>query len=637
MESLRNLYFIKLLPLILLPCLISLTANAGEDIIAEWDVLIDGFLGAETVTQGDKVNICYSSHRYAFAGGSYPYIYTVFIVTPKLYIKNSIGKNAVNLPEDVEKVKKVLRNLNYFHGPINGIVDDRFISTIEQFQRNIAKISKPDGKINVNKKTIKVLRVENSSKLFVNLQRRVGDSTARQQMTDCTAFFAPQRVSLYDILYCELSYIPNYKIGTAIGNDRHKVILLNSEEERMLKRDHLREYANRIFPIGQIRVVPKDKRPKIPFTVYLEINKQALVLDTKIKPGASDDPMNFSWFIKPEFLGEVEYRYRMVPDQKDYSSWSKINSTNYYFISAGANRFEVQTRFRKRSSTWQDAPSTIYDFHLDRAFVSKPILKVIVDSIEEPDFADLQWDKIYGDSKALIIGVEKFQDSKFSPLPYISKDVNAMKSSLSKLGFSIEVLSGNVSRDKIIASVKNFIEFSKPKDRLIVYFSTHGFSKKPVNSIGFMAPSDCDSSSPEETCLQLDYIESILQNAINKPVKHMLIVIDACSSGLGIIAKDISYPEIKIALKNGSHMLTAGMADQTARMEGNLQMSIFTYYLTKGLSGEADLIQDGVVSLSELLLYVRYQVAKFTDGEQTPMMGRLSGAGEMIFKLNLDR
>jgi hypothetical protein len=60
-------------------------------------------------------------------------------------------------------------------------------------------------------------------------------------------------------------------------------------------------------------------------------------------------------------------------------------------------------------------------------------------------------------------------------------------------------------------------------------------------------------------------------------------------------------------------------------------MSTFTYYLAKGLSGEADLIDDGVISLTELMLYVRYQVAKKTDGQQTPMMGRLHGSGEMIF------
>jgi hypothetical protein len=37
------------------------------------------------------------------------------------------------------------------------------------------------------------------------------------------------------------------------------------------------------------------------------------------------------------------------------------------------------------------------------------------------------------------------------------------------------------------------------------------------------------------------------------------------------------------------------------------------------------------VTLTELLLYTRYNVAKKTKGAQTPMIGRLKGPGEMVF------
>ena len=81
-------------------------------------------------------------------------------------------------------------------------------------------------------------------------------------------------------------------------------------------------------------------------------------------------------------------------------------------------------------------------------------------------------------------------------------------------------------------------------------------------------------------------------------------------------------------------MLTAGMADQLAQVDNELKMSTFTYFLTKGLEGAADYTNDGIVSLNELYVFSQYEVANRTRGEQIPMLGRISGEGEMIFFIN---
>ena len=62
-------------------------------------------------------------------------------------------------------------------------------------------------------------------------------------------------------------------------------------------------------------------------------------------------------------------------------------------------------------------------------------------------------------------------------------------------------------------------------------------------------------------------------------------------------------------------------------------MSTFTYFLAEGLDGQADLTGDGVISISELLVYVRAKVATETKGAQTPSFGRLTGVGEMVFRV----
>ena len=84
-------------------------------------------------------------------------------------------------------------------------------------------------------------------------------------------------------------------------------------------------------------------------------------------------------------------------------------------------------------------------------------------------------------------------------------------------------------------------------------------------------------------------------------------------------------------------MISAGTSDQTTDIDKDLGMSVFTHFLAKGLSGEADYTEDDVVTVTELFIYVRYEVANHMYRKhglaQTPDWGRISGSGEMIFDL----
>ncbi len=79
-------------------------------------------------------------------------------------------------------------------------------------------------------------------------------------------------------------------------------------------------------------------------------------------------------------------------------------------------------------------------------------------------------------------------------------------------------------------------------------------------------------------------------------------------------------------------MITAGTEDQSAEMDLAEKGSTFTKYLAEGLS-QADFTKDSVITLTELLLYVRFQVGKKTNGAQTPRLGCIQGPGEMVFFL----
>ncbi|TVZ41909.1 putative peptidoglycan binding protein [Alteromonadaceae bacterium 2753L.S.0a.02] len=604
-------------------------AFAGSKLIG--DTAINGLNSRKThiVEQGKRVELCYRSNRYAFSSLHKDNIYTVFFLTPQLDIEGSVGKNGANHASDVRKIKKVLKELKYYHGPLDSTFNNDLQKAIERVQRELLMEVQPDALISTAAQTIRALRIAQADSLFVRLdEKKRKRSSASFKISDCVYFFAPNRVDNFDIYYNELSYIIDYALGKEAGN---KVTVLNANEERLLK-NHLYQYSSENHRIARIWVKPSEQVDKPPFSAYLQVNGKDLVLETGIAPGFSQEPLVLSWHIRPEYKNSVQYQYRMLPEHEEWTPWATTTAAQYYFLNKGPHLFELRTRYRDARDVWHPVPNATYDFDLDRAFVSKPIIKTVAGPSFKTDLSAIDIDNIYRSSHALLIGVDKFQDKHFSPLSYVAKDIRMMAATLSNLGFRVETLTEGQSKHTIVETIKSFTGKIKSGDRVVVYISSHGFSNPILSSQGFIAANDCAMDDRYAGCIELGELQDLMKKIQQKSVQHLLVILDSCSSGLGVIDKDLQYQEISIATKSGSHMLTAGMADQKAQMDHQLAMSTFTYYLTKGLQGEADIIEDGVISLSELLLYVRFQVAKKTDGLQTPMIGRLSGEGEMIFK-----
>ena len=67
------------------------------------------------------------------------------------------------------------------------------------------------------------------------------------------------------------------------------------------------------------------------------------------------------------------------------------------------------------------------------------------------------------------------------------------------------------------------------------------------------------------------------------------------------------------------------VAEKTADDKGR-----FSYFVFKGLEGEADANSDGKISAGELHKYVRESVGRFSGGAQTPTM--LGDAGRWVLR-----
>jgi hypothetical protein len=383
-----------------------------------------------------------------------------------------------------------------------------------------------------------------------------------------------------------------------------------------------------IAELGHIRFLSEKAVKRA--ALYLKANNQIPVSGNLRIVQDSQKPIEFSWFTKGDFdKKSLIFRYRLLPD-KEWSTWTKRTKKLFYYISKGSRTFEVEGKYFDSDIGWMELPPARCTLNIgDRPFIAKPegiIYKATSSSYEEFFIEKRDIDLMYRKKYALLIGIENFADSKFSPLIYMKNDLKLIQGALKSNNFEVDIRVGDLNNDVVTSSIQKNLKKLEQDDILLIYISSHGFSN--YNN-GYIACSNCVRDTGNG-CLELEKLEDMVKIENHKG-RHVLIILDSCSSGLGLLRKDAFFPERDMVFKRGVIMFTAGLENQAALMVENLKSSVFTFYLSKGLEGEADIIKDGVITITELILFVRYNVAKYTKGVQIPMMGRLSGSGEMVF------
>ena len=83
------------------------------------------------------------------------------------------------------------------------------------------------------------------------------------------------------------------------------------------------------------------------------------------------------------------------------------------------------------------------------------------------------------------------------------------------------------------------------------------------------------------------------------------------SRPIAIRAKEQAVPE-------GFTVMTAAAGDQTAKPLEEAKHGMFSYFLMKGMEGDADTNQDNQITAGELHAYVQERVIQQSSGSQTP-------------------
>ncbi len=244
-------------------------------------------------------------------------------------------------------------------------------------------------------------------------------------------------------------------------------------------------------------------------------------------------------------------------------------------------------------------------------------------------------------SYALVIGIAHYKNLPASEqLKYPDRDAESIYTVLiSPEGgqFPPDHVHKLINSQATLANIRYQLEtwlpkVTKPDDRVLIYFAGHGFISKGV---AYLAPYNLDVSNIPNTALPMDELGKDIGGRIKG--KWKVLLTDACHSG-AITPEDnlTGVNHQLIHLNQSLFSLTASrdreQSFESAKWGGG--HGIFTYYVVKGLEGQADANGDGIVTADELDEYVRENVRNATNGLQNPTSGRSSFDPNMVLAYN---
>ena len=241
---------------------------------------------------------------------------------------------------------------------------------------------------------------------------------------------------------------------------------------------------------------------------------------------------------------------------------------------------------------------------------------------------------------AVIIGISEYKDSRIPSLRYASADAKAFYNwIISPKGgqFSPSRVKLLLDKDSTTNEIKDalfvWLKQALEEDIVTLYFAGHGSPESPdsPNNL-FLLTYDTKFDYIAATGFPMWDIETALKRFIR--AKKVIVIADACHSG-GIgdefnvarrAARGIGVNPISSGLQTltqiGDGIAVISASDNKQFSQEGKQWGgghgVFTYFLLKGLAGDADYSKDNRVTLGELIPYVSEQVRRATNNAQSP-------------------
>lgn len=245
---------------------------------------------------------------------------------------------------------------------------------------------------------------------------------------------------------------------------------------------------------------------------------------------------------------------------------------------------------------------------------------------------------------AAVVGIDKYRH--WRKLRNAVSDARGISAALKSVGFEELVpplLDEEASGSALRALANEQLQSLREEDNLILFYAGHGGAlthmadDKEIQT-GFVIPFDGEPNKPS-TWIDL---ESWLRGISLLPPRHILVILDACHSGIALDPifrwqgpQGLTGSRDALHARRSRRVITSALVDQRALDSGpRAGHSLFTGCLLEAIDGDTSTPLRFATS-SELGVWLQQRVSQYPHSEQTPDFGTFfsDNRGEMRIPL----
>lgn len=252
-------------------------------------------------------------------------------------------------------------------------------------------------------------------------------------------------------------------------------------------------------------------------------------------------------------------------------------------------------------------------------------------------------EKRYGRIFAVVIGIARNNGSDDPGPRYADRDATAFADFLkSPAGGRLTddtvatLLNEHATTQNIRYALSTFLALAQPQDTILVYIAGQAVPDARDQRSLYLLTADSKPDDLAGTAFPITQLEDVFERTLK--AGRVLTIADTygaygkvTSAGLPASQAPRANNLVNQYLRKyagGAErtVITASDISEQSFEDGSLGSGhgVFTYYLLKGLNGEADANHDGAVTIGELYAYLRKTVPQATGGKQNPqaLIGR---------------
>jgi uncharacterized membrane protein YkvA (DUF1232 family) len=195
---------------------------------------------------------------------------------------------------------------------------------------------------------------------------------------------------------------------------------------------------------------------------------------------------------------------------------------------------------------------------------------------------------------ALVVGISEYKSRHLDNLSKPVGDAEAIASLLQKYGQCDQeptVLKGKVTTEKLVKTLKTFLNEQAVNNEAIIYFTGHGVSVKDSldETQGYLTTSDCEvtvsGTQPiaQQNAIPFSSLNSLIQKA---NLSNLILLMDACHSGDFIERRLVEQSFSVFSAKQDHCLITACRGFESSWAKKSDDHSVFTQAVLSALVPE---------------------------------------------------